>query len=412
MNKPSADIQENKFASEEISKIKMPITAIIINGGMGKRLRPLSIHKVKCMVPFMGRPLQEYQIQQLEKSGIKNIIFSSSGRKNEVRDYFGNGKKFGVSIKYFHEKSWYHTANTVKEIVLKYGSHITNPFMVIYGDSLVHASYQDMIDFHKMNAAQITVLHHSLNFASFLYEYHDVSLKKNEPRTNYGVMKIKPGGRISFFKEKPRLSEIKRPGLVANAAVYILNKEVLNDVPVHSPCDFGRDLFPKLPGAGIKFFGFDAGLQGYRIDIGTLNNYYHAHLAVLDQILDFEHYFPQKKKKVWIGAHSAVVLDNDFIRKTVIAENTTIKKNTKIQTSVIGNHVTIGEACCIRGSIIHDRVQIGDHVTIENSIIGEDVLIGENTYVPSRTVLGTFCKIGDGQWGFNKENFYGQIKRI
>lgn len=384
------------------------VSVIILAGGTAPRMRPLSLNKPKTMISFMGEPLLRYLINSLKSSKFLEILVYTSYGQREAREYFSAGNHFGVSMKYYEGKEWYGTAGTTREIISKMGEQISDTFMVIYGDSLLRVNYQKMLEFHKRKKSWATILYHSPNFESFLYD----KAIPGEKRTNYGVMDVDFNGRITKVIEKPTITEIsnKFRNPVANAAVYVLEKKVLDFVPLGCFFDFPRNLFPLLIDNGIPCFGFDIG-RGYRIDIGTIPYYYNTQLAILEGRLAFDFCFPVIKEGIWIGRGSVISSIDSLKKPVLICEKSRLESNVYIERSVVGNNVYVGESSRIINSIILDNVHIGNMVEIFNSIIGENCSINHGISLPPRTVLGSYCNLGGLDW-LGKEELANFVKSL
>ncbi|MEW6096680.1 MAG: NDP-sugar synthase [bacterium] len=390
------------------------VTTIILTGGVATRMRPFSVDKSKSIIPFMGKPLLFHLIKALKLYEFSDIIFTSSGKEGDIKEYFSEGKKFGVNIKYYNGEKYYGTAGTIKYLIEEIKDEISNTFMVIYGDSLLKVDYKKMLQFHIDKESWCTILYHHPNFESFLYEYHDKDkgFKDRGKRTNYGVMDIDSNNRMTKAMEKPLITEIKNDfaNPVANAAVYLLEKEILKFIPTNRLFDFPRDLFPLLIEEGVPCFGFDIE-EGYRVDIGTIPNYYNAHFAILEKKIDFDFDFPLLQEGIWIGKDSIIGSINGLKKPVLICENSRICLNTTIESSIIGNNVFIGEDSFVRKSIILDNVRIGNRVKISYSIIGGNSFIGDRVSLPPNTILGNYCHLGGSQLIMKESDFEELIRR-
>ena len=385
-------------------------TCILITGGSATRLRPLSLYHGKPMIFLMGQPLLYNLIRELKSHGISDLIFTSSGKNGEIRDYFSNGNQYGVNIRYCTPRKWLGTAGTIKHILTGLDSNITDPFMVIYGDSLLNANYTDLISFHDRNKADVTILYHNPILSSFTYSYHDSHLDNIGPRTNYGVLSIDKEGKLIQFQEKPAIIDKDAVGN-ANATVYMLNKSVLSYIPDDMESDFAEDLFPNLIESNVFICGYNIGENGYRIDLGTIDNLYYAHMAILNGGLAFKSYYNQVKPGFHSGNSSSFTDSSSLLHPLQIGDFTRIGKNTTISCSVVGNNVTIGSNCNIQDSVIFDNVNIGDNADIAKSIIGYNVEIGEFGTISPFSVIGSYSKVSLPKL-FNKfDIFSGQIGR-
>lgn len=376
------------------------VTTILLTGGKAQRMWPLSEYECKAMISFMGKPLLLHLIHALKRYNFTDIVCTSPGKKGEISEYFANGKEYDVDIKYYVEKKWSGTAGSVKNLANELKENIAETIVVIYGDSLLKANYNKMLEFHRQRRSLCTILYHRPNFESFLYEYHDNddSYENSGKRTNYGVMDLALDNRIIYVEEKPLLEDIKKKFLnpVANATVYILEKLVLEHIPADCSFDFPKDLFPALLKKGVRLFGFDIE-DGYRVDIGTLYNYFQTQFDILRGKVEFDFYFPFLEKGMWIAKSSR---DNPIkgLRKPIlIGENCKIDQDAEIECSIIGNNVEIGKFSTIRNSIILDDNHIGECVNIAYSIIGRKSLIGDNVLLSPNSVLGSNCNLKAAQ---------------
>lgn len=346
------------------------ITAIVLNGGTASRMQPLSENRAKCMISFLGRPLLDHLLETFRLQGIKNIIFTSSGRHGEVQSRYMDGRDWDLSIQYVDDIKWRGTAGSSRDVGTLLGDSLTDPVMIVYGDSFLSADFKAMVQYHKKTIADITILSHKPDFSAFQYEYHDgdKAFKPLGRRTNYGVMELNERGRIINFVEKELLENISnyiRP--VANAAVYIVNREVLFEIPKTGSIDFSRDIFPSLVLDRVCM-AFDIGL-GYRIDIGTLSIYHAAQLNAL--LGEFTTVLGPTKDIVHIGQDvniaSSVILNPPYL----IGDRVIIEEDVIIKGSIIGNDVYIRRGTRIFESIVLDGVEVDEEVTANQVIAAE-----------------------------------------
>jgi mannose-1-phosphate guanylyltransferase / phosphomannomutase len=372
------------------------VTAIVLVGGRAMRMRPLSLGKDKCMISFMGRPLLLHLIKSLSFHGISDIILASRGRHGEIGDYFSDGSSLGVNIRYYQpgRKKFFGTAGAVRAIKDSFAGSVSDLLLVIYGDSLLDADYSSLLNSHAETGTSCTILYHRPDFGSFLYEGHDIANYDGEPRTNYGVMDVEMGGKITKVVEKEKIAKIATDysNPVANAAVYVLEKRLLDLVPADRNFDFPRDLFPLLMEKDVSCRGFDVG-DGYRMDIGTLQSYYSTQLAILRGGIRFEHCYPLVAPGVWMGENSTIGSAVQLSSPVSIGDNCAVGDKSRIENSVIGNNVAIGDGCIVRGSIVQDNVVLCSGSAISQSVIGEYTEIGVSVTLPPLTVLGAHCRV-------------------
>jgi mannose-1-phosphate guanylyltransferase / phosphomannomutase len=369
-------------------------SVVVFTGGAATRMRPLSLGKDKCMIPFMGRPLLSHLVVSLAGQGLRDLHFTSAGKIGEIEAYYGDGSSVDARIRYSAVERWLGTAGTIADLV-RNQRDISDPFFVIYGDSLLDVDYKAMLEFHHRNSSTCTILFHRPQLDQFKYEYHDSLFENLGPRTNYGVMNLTRHRRITLLEEKPLLGEISSrfEDPVANAAVYVLSKGTMQQVPQNQLVDFPRHLFPHLITHGSPVFGFDI-KGGYRFDIGTLENYYSVQFEILRGNISFRHYYHQAEQGLWVGLDSKIESLECIQKPVMLGDNSTIGRNTRVCSSIIGNGVSVDADCIIENSIILDHAVIGKGTRVKNSIVGEESQISGSVPLPANSVLGDYCLIG------------------
>lgn len=385
------------------------LTAILITGGMGTRLRPIAEHYAKSMLPWMGRPLLERTVRQLRSAGISDLVFTSSGRSGEIRKHFGDGSKFEVAIEYPSIDRWRGTAGTIARLVRALARPSNSRYLVIYGDSLLRADFRRLVDAHDAHGAEVTILCHRPQFESFLYEYHDNALPNLGPRTNYGVMDAHSTDRLSRFEEKPLLKDI--PTFTtpkANAAVYVVNKPILDLVPPEADnYDFAMHMFPALVGQGRICFRFGVGPGGYRIDLGTVSNYYNATMAALRGDIQVEHYFIERPSLAHVAPDAQIRPDTSFDR-SVVGDGCKIGARCKIEMSSVGNNVTLGDDCTIANSVVLDGTSIGSGINLDRCVLGEKCVVSGGARLPAGSVIGPSSRLPGTDLSAPYADFLGQ----
>ncbi|MCL2630543.1 MAG: nucleotidyltransferase family protein [Firmicutes bacterium] len=225
------------------------INAVIMAGGKGTRLQPLTSEVPKPLVKIIDKPVMECIIELLKKHGITEIAVTLGHMADKIIDYFGNGENFGVNLTYFVENEPLGTAGSVKGCE----SYLSDTFIVISGDSYTEIDLTNAISFHKAKKSPFTL----------------IATPHNNP-VGLGVLDLDHDGRIINFIEKPQTT---KPSLI-NCGIYVIEKRVLNLVP-EGFYDFGRQLIPDLVPEIYAFVTYD-----YWSDIGTLPSYYHTNYLV------------------------------------------------------------------------------------------------------------------------------------
>src|SRR5215210_7026056 len=220
--------------------------AVVMAGGKGTRLRPLTSDQPKPMIPIVNVPCMEHIVRLLERHGFTDIVVTLQFMPEEIQDYFGDGSDWGMNIRYSVEDAPAGTAGSIKlaEEYLK-GERI----LVISGDALTDADLSRVVEFHEEKGAEATMV-----------------LKSVENPLDFGIVITEEDGRLSPFLEKPAWGQVFSD--TVNTGIYVLEPSVLTEIPSEEEYDFAKELFPKLLEAGRPLYGYVA--EDYWQDIGTL----------------------------------------------------------------------------------------------------------------------------------------------
>jgi mannose-1-phosphate guanylyltransferase len=334
--------------------------ALILAGGEGTRLRPLTLSIPKPVVPVVNIPFLRYQLGLLQQHGIVDVILSLGYQPSKIQAVLGDGSAIGTYLRYVVETSPLGTAGAYKNAE----QFLQGPTVVFNGDILCDLDLSDVLRQHRERNATATLV-----------------LTRVENPSAYGLVET-DSGRIERFLEKPKKEEITCNTI--NAGTYILEPEVLEYVPAGQNYSFERGVFPSLLKQGKRVFAYIS--SGYWIDIGTPQKYMQVHQDIL-----------QHRFKPCIGQAeqieiSLVDIVDSFSR---IGQDVQIKMGTRIESSCIGDGCRIGSHALIKESILWPGVTVGDHVRLEGSIIGRGSQIGRNATISAGVVLGDGCVIGD-----------------
>lgn len=346
--------------------------AVIMAGGEGTRLRPLTCNLPKPMVPIVNKPVMEHIIELLKKHDLTDVAATLQYMPDLIKDYFQDGKEFGVNLRYYVEQVPLGTAGSVKNAE----DYLDDTFVVISGDALTDIDLKKAIDFHFSRGSIATLI-----------------LKKVDIPLEYGVVVTDDEGRITRFLEKPSWGEVFSD--TANTGIYILSPEVLDYFKKNEMFDFAKDLFPILMKEKKPMYGYIT--DGYWCDVGDLRAYMQSHINIMEGKVSVNIPGKEIREKVWVD-EGAEIEDNVSINApSIIGRNSKIKKDSVIDSySVVGEHNIINERsgikrsiiwknCIIdrnvqlRGSVICNKVHLKDNVsTFEYSVIGDDTVIKDN----------------------------------
>ncbi len=340
--------------------------ALILAGGKGTRLRPLTVYTPKPIVPVMNRPFLLYQIEILAKAGVTDIVLSLSYQPNKIEDLLGDGSDHGVRLTYVTEPSPMGTGGAYRFAA----SHLTETTVVLNGDILTDLDISSLIEFHQQNASKATL-----------------SLKCVEDPSAYGLVETDKAGQIVRFLEKPKPEEAKRSKVKAiNAGIYVLEPSILDLIPANETRSFEYDVFPAILEKKLPFSGFLMEATYWR-DLGNPQSYLDAHHDffngkiegfLIDRTADFE-------------AATAASID----KLSVVGEDCVIKPGARIVRSALGPGVHVDEKAVIEDSVIWGHTRISAGAEIRNSVIGRSCYVGRSAAVTAGTVLGDKASIPD-----------------
>jgi mannose-1-phosphate guanylyltransferase/phosphomannomutase len=343
--------------------------AVIMAGGEGTRLRPLTCCQPKPMVDIANKPVMEYTIELLKKHNIDDIAVTLQYMPDHVKDYFGDGREFGVKMKYYEEKTPLGTAGSVKNAE----ELLDDTFLVISGDALTDINITEAIEFHKARKSYATLI-----------------LKKVDIPLEYGVVVTEEDGRITRFLEKPSWGEVFSD--TANTGIYILSPYVLSYFGKNEKFDFSKDLFPLLLRDKIPMYGYVT--EDYWCDVGDIKAYLQANEDVLNGKVNVSIKGKEIAKGVWLGAGSHIDESALISSPCIIGDNCRIGKNVKISDSVvIGDNCIIEEGSSIKKSVVWENSYLSKNIQLRGSIVGERVYIKDRVSAFEGSVIGNYSTV-------------------
>jgi mannose-1-phosphate guanylyltransferase/phosphomannomutase len=348
--------------------------AVIMAGGFGTRLRPLTMNIPKPMVPIVNIPIMHRIITLLKKNGITDIVALVYYQPDVIINYFKDGKDFGVNITYVKAEADFGTAGSVKNAENFIGE---DEFLVISGDVLTDIDLSKAIEYHHDKKSKATIV---------------ITRVKNP--LPYGIVIVRDSGEIIRFLEKPSWGEVFSDTI--NTGIYVLDPSVLEFIPYKQEFDFSKNLFPLLLEKKFPFYGYIA--ESYWRDIGTLNDYLEAHLDCLAGLVEIEikgERIETPKGVIYVGENVEVADYDRFEGVVVIGNNTRIGKKAKIINSVIGSFCEIEDECEIIDSVIWDRTRIKRRAKLTLDVIGYDNFIGEGAEINENVFISDRCTIGN-----------------
>ncbi len=379
--------------------------AVVMAGGEGTRLRPLTCGLPKPMVPVGNRPILEHVLTLLTRHGFTEALLTLHHMPRTIRDHVGDGGAYGLKVKCYVEDVPLGTAGSVKNVE----ADLDGTFIVISGDVLTDFDLTALLDFHRRRGAALTI-----------------GLTSVDSPLEYGVVVCDRDGRVTRFVEKPSWGEVISDQV--NTGIYVIEPEVLRLIEAGRVSDFSRHLFPALMEAGMPLFGYHG--DGYWCDVGNLSQYLQAHVDVLEGRTSLEIGGSELSEKVWvgsgvdiapgvelvgpllIGAGSYLGLGSRLEGPTVLGRDVVIGGQASVKRSVIGDHSFVGRLAEVRGAILGRSVRLHNRCSVfDKAVLADEVRVGEETTIkpgikvwPGRsvapeTVLGDSLVWGQG-WGY------------
>jgi mannose-1-phosphate guanylyltransferase len=344
------------------------LPAVILVGGFGTRLRPLTDRTRKDMLPLVDRPLLAYTFEHLLRHGVDRAVLSCGYLPTQIESHFGTAWE-GLALDYRVEQEPLGTGGAVRFAA----DGLDEPFFAVNGDSLREADLAELERFHRAQGAKATIL-----------------LTPVSDPTRYGLVRLDGDGRVQTFLEKPRPEEIDTN--LINAGVYVLEPEVLDLIPAGRAVSIEREVFPRLAEEGSCY---GLALPGYWLDVGTPETYLQAHRDVLERNFETE-----------VGK----LLGRDYAH---VAEAASVAEGARLVPPVfvggrvaagarIGSVATIGRGAevaadaTIENSVIGEGARIGAGCTVVGSIVGKGAELGEACELRGLSIVGPGARIGAG----------------
>ena len=366
-------------------KSKNALKAVILVGGEGTRLRPLTYHTPKPMVPVLNLPFLEHVIRNLKEHNITEIVMAQFYLPASMREYFGDGSKLGVKLYYVMEENPLGSAGAVKNVE----DFLDSTFFVLNGDIIQNRDFTSILKFHRRHHAKATVV-----------------LTPVADPTQYGVVETDKRNKVKRFLEKPKAEEVTTN--MINAGTWVVEPEVLQRIPRDTKFSFERDLFPQILADGLPFYAYPT--DNYWMDTGTPENYLQLHRDLLSG--QYDGYKPENditrgdgcniytsvkfNGKGMIGDNCKIASGVKFIGPVVIGPNCKIGKDTTVKDSVVWHDTTIGKGVAIKSSILADNCKIGDDCSLIDAVLGDHVNINDGVKLKkgSRIMPGETVKEG------------------
>jgi NDP-sugar pyrophosphorylase family protein len=333
--------------------------AIILAGGVGTRLRPLSCTRPKLLFPILNKPLLDITLERLAEAGVDGVVLAVKFMADVFKQRYGQEAK-GMSIRYSLEKIPMRTGGAIKYAEELIGRD--EPFLVLNGDIFTTIDYGALVKKHMESDAVATIA---------LYNVEDPS--------RYGTVKLTESDQITQFVEKAPLG--KQPSNFINAGVYVLDPKVFDYIPAGRPVSIEHEVFPKLA-QQQKLFGHK--FNKIWIDIGKPADYLVANKVMLDS----------EKQKHVIADNVTLAEGVAFSDPVRVDSGVSVGPNSVVGPyTVIGKDSVLGKNVTVENSVVFPSVTIGDNATVKGAIIGEGATIGADTQISEECIIGDYASI-------------------
>jgi mannose-1-phosphate guanylyltransferase len=345
------------------------LQALILAGGEGTRLRPLTSTIPKPVVPLVGRPFISYMLEWLRGHGVDDVILGCGFMAERVRAVLGDGSGLGIRLRYLEEPRPLGTGGA-----LKFAEELLDErFFMLNGDVLADIDLTAQLEQHERTGARATL---------GLYPVDDPSA--------YGLVRCNPDDSVREFIEKPGLDELDTN--LINAGAYILEREILESMPpAGTNVSIEREVFPRLVGNGL----YGCAASGYWLDIGTPDRYLKATYDILEGTVATE--LGRRLADHGMSLLDGASVEGRVVAPVLLAPGCTVAPQALVgDRSVLGEGVSVSERARVESSVLLEGVSVGADTTINSSIVGRGVTIGEHCHIEGGVVIGDGVRIGSG----------------
>ncbi|HEV2249277.1 MAG TPA: sugar phosphate nucleotidyltransferase [Candidatus Limnocylindria bacterium] len=349
--------------------------AVVMAGGEGSRLRPLTINRPKPMVSIVNKPCLGHIFDLLKRHGIEDAFVTLQYLASVIQDSYGDGGAVGMRLRYSVEETPLGTGGSVRQI----GAALGDTFLVISGDAMTDIDLSKVVAFHRERKAAVTL-----------------TLVRVANPLEYGVVITQPDGRITKFLEKPSWGEVFSDTI--NTGIYVIEPRVLERYAIGEKFDFSKDLFPQLLADGERLFGYVA--EGYWTDVGSIAEYGRANADLLLGKMKSE---PLGREilpgvfaggeveieptarltgPLYLGAGVRIGGGAEIIGPTVLRDAVAVDQFAYVESSIVWRNSYIGERAELRGAIVGRQCALKSRVVLEEgSVIGDHSVINEGARV-------------------------------
>ncbi len=348
----------------------MSLPAVILVGGQGTRLRPLTTKTRKDMLPLVDRPLLAYTFEHLARHGVTRARLACGYLPDQLQGHFGD-RYDSMSLEYTVEDEPLGSGGGIAHA----GRELDGSFFALNGDSLREADLGEMVAFHRSTGAKATIL-----------------LTPVSDPSRYGLVRTAADGRVETFLEKPRPEEIDTD--LINAGLYVLEPDVLDLVPAGRPVSIEREVFPQLAAEGAVY---GIAMPGYWLDVGTPESYLQAHRDVLERIFETEVGDALGSDFTLVDETAEVHPGAKLVPPVYVGRGAVVEEGARLGSlAVLGAGARLASGCVVENAVVGVGTRVGREATVVGSIVGDDAEIGAGCEVRDLAVVGPGAIVGAG----------------
>ena len=349
--------------------------AVIMAGGFGTRMQPLTINLPKPMIPLVNQPIMSHIIDLLKQHGISDVVMLLFHQPEIIKNYFGDGSEKGVRITYVTPLEDFGTAGAVKAAA----PYLDERFLVISGDLLTDIDLTSVLEFHEQKQALATI-----------------TLTSVEDPLQFGVVITDQEGAITKFLEKPGWGEVFSDTI--NTGIYVLEPEVLDMIPEETNRDWSKDIFPMMMAEGRPLYGCQQ--QGYWADIGNTDAYLETFRDIFHDRATIrlpEPTLADGTRRVFLGTDTQVAQTDLSLLEgmVVIGDNSQVLGRAQLKNCIVGRNCVIEDEVELEDTILWDNVYVKRGCRLFGAVVGHRVRLGRGVVVEEGTVIGDETDVGD-----------------
>jgi mannose-1-phosphate guanylyltransferase len=312
--------------------------AVLMAGGEGTRLRPITLTRPKPFVPVGGKPCIEYVLASLHRASVRDVMVTTYYKPADLVQHLGGGERYGMNLAFSIEDEARGTAGGVRKVA----AWLDDTFVVASGDVFADFDLKDLVEFHRTRGALATM-----------------ALTRVENPSEFGIVGTNEEGRITRFKEKPRPEEAFSN--LINAGIYVLERDVLDMIPEGRPFDFSKDLFPTMLAKGDSLFAKE--LAGTWVDIGRPSDLIRASRIVTDRAGGV------------VRAQGATISPKASLRNSSIHAGAVVGENAVVEESILLDGAKVEPGAVVRRSFVGAEARVAGDSVVEDSVVGDGAVV-------------------------------------